>query len=97
MYPLWDYSNMFCNFMGQICLQNSLAFGAVATLMTWIVYPGLEKLMGKLPDNVANVAFIVVVVFFAIVFSLYCINVVAPDFVVGADVGDMDAAGAETA
>ena len=97
VYPLWDYSNMFCNFMGQICLQNSLAFGAVATLMTWIVYPGLEKLMGKLPDNVANVAFIVVVVFFAIVFSLYCINVVAPDFVVGADVGDTDAAGAETA
>lgn len=81
VYPLWDYSNMFCNFMGQICLQNSLAFGAVATLMTWIVYPGLEKLMGKLPNNVANVVFIVVIAFFAIVFSLYCVNVVVPDFI----------------
>ena len=76
--PLWDYSNMFCNFMGQICLQNSLAFGAVATLMTWIVYPSLERLMGKLSNNAANVLFIVVVVFFAIVFALCCVNVVIP-------------------
>lgn len=97
VYPLWDYSNMFCNFMGQICLQNSLAFGAVATLMTWIIYPGLEKLMGKLPNNVANVVFIVVIVFFAIVFSLYCINVVVPDFAVVADAGGVDMAGTEAA
>ena len=97
VYPLWDYSNMFCNFMGQICLQNSLAFGAVATLMTWIIYPGLEKLMGKLPNNVANVVFIVVIVFFAIVFSLYCINVVVPDFLVVADADGVDMAGTEAA
>ena len=32
--PLWDYSDMFCNFMGQVCLQNAIAFGVVATLMT---------------------------------------------------------------
>lgn len=78
VYPLWDYSDMFCNFMGQICLQNSLAFGAVATIMTWIVYPTLEKLMGRLSRNAANVLFIVVVVFFALVFSLYCVNVAIP-------------------
>lgn len=87
VYPLWDYSNMFCNFMGQICLQNSLAFGAVATLMTWIVYPGLEKLMGRLSNNAANVLFIVVIAFFAIVFALYCINVVVPDFALQAQIG----------
>ena len=78
VYPLWGYSDMFCNFMGQICLQNSLAVGAVATLMTWIVYPSLERLMGKLSNNAANVLFIVVVVFFAIVFALCCVNVVIP-------------------
>ena len=78
VYPLWGYSDMFCNFMGQICLQNSLAFGAVATLMTWIVYPSLERLMGKFSNNAANVLFIIVVVFFAIVFALYCVNVVIP-------------------
>lgn len=46
--------------------------------MTWIVYPTLEKLMGRLPRNAANVLFIVVVVFFAIVFALHCVNVVIP-------------------
>ena len=80
VYPLWDYSNMFCNFMGQVCLQNSLAFGAVATLMTWIVYPGLEKLMSKVPNNIANIIFIVVVIFFAICMCLYCIKFTSPDF-----------------
>lgn len=75
VYPLWDYSNMFCNLWGQICLQNSLAFGFVATLMTWVVYPGLEKLMIKLPNGMANVLFIVVVIFFSILMALYLINV----------------------
>lgn len=56
----------------------SFAFGAVATIMTWIVYPTLEKLMGRLPRNAANVLFIVVVVFFVLVFSLYCVNVAIP-------------------
>lgn len=55
-----------------------LAFGAVATIMTWVVYPTLEKLMGRLPRNAANVLFVVVAVFFALVFSLYCVNVAIP-------------------
>ena len=75
VYPLWDYSNMFCNFMGQVCLQNSLAFGLVATLMTWVVYPGLEKLMRKLPENIANVLFVIVVIFFAILAALYIVKI----------------------
>ncbi len=49
--PLWDYSDMFCNFMGQVCLQNAIAFGVVATLMTWVIYPALEQLLGKAPPG----------------------------------------------
>ncbi|MFR1640069.1 MAG: putative ABC transporter permease [Eggerthellaceae bacterium] len=45
--PLWDYSDMFCNFMGQVCLQNAIAFGVVATLMTWVIYPALEQLLSR--------------------------------------------------
>ena len=90
VYPLWDYSNMFCNFMGQICLQNSLAFGGVATLMTWVVYPSLEKLMKKLPSNVANILFIVVVVFFSICMSLYCIKLTMPEEITTAGAAYLD-------
>ena len=73
--PLWDYRDMFCNFMGQVCLQNALAFGFVATLMTWVIYPGLEKLLSRVPDYAMNIAFIAVVIGFCILFFLYCVNV----------------------
>lgn len=77
--PLWDYRNMFCNFMGQVCLQNAVAFGFVATLMTWVVYPGLEKLLARVPGYAMNMAFIAVVIGFCILFFLYCVNVVIPE------------------
>ncbi len=82
VYPLWDYSNMFCNFMGQICLQNALAFGAISTLMVWGVYPLLERFMVKLPNNVANIVLIVVVIFYAILSGLYLVKVTLPTSVV---------------
>lgn len=78
VYPLWDYTNMFCNFMGQVCLQNALAFGLAATLMTWVIYPALEKLLARIPKDVMTLVFIAIVVGFAVLFFFYCINVVIP-------------------
>lgn len=83
--PLWDYSDMFCNFMGQVCLQNAIAFGIVATLMTWVVYPGLESLIRKIPKDLMNIGFIVVVIGFCILFFFYCVNVVVPDWAIEDD------------
>lgn len=78
--PLWDYSDIPLNFMGQVCMQNALAFGMVATLMVWVVYPGLEKLIGRLPRDVMNIVFVGVLVGFAVLYFLYYINVQLPDF-----------------
>lgn len=77
--PLWDYRDMFCNFMGQICLQNAVAFGIAATLMTWIVYPGLESILAKIPRDAANALFVAVVIGFVVLLSLYYVNVVIPE------------------
>lgn len=71
---LWDYSNMFCNFMGQVCLQNALFFGFVATLMTWVVYPALERLFRRVPNESMTVVFVAVVVGCAILYALYYIT-----------------------
>lgn len=71
---LWDYSNMFGNFMGQVCLQNALFFGFVATLMTWVIYPALEKLFRRVPNEAMTVVFVAVVVGCAILYTLYYIN-----------------------
>ena len=86
-YSLWDYRNMFGNFMGQVCLQNAIAFGMVATLMTWVIYPALEARLGRLSKDVVNTAFAGVVVGFAILVFLYYINVVVPGIDVSSDDG----------
>ena len=74
---LWDYSTMFCNFMGQVCLQNSLFFGFAATLMTWLVYPALERLFRRIPNEAGTYVLIVAVVGFALLVALYFINLPA--------------------
>ena len=37
--PFWNYSHYLFNLHGQVCLQNTLLFGAIATLFTLYVYP----------------------------------------------------------
>lgn len=48
-YHLWDYSNLPFNFMGQICLQNSMVYSTAATIIVWVVYPLMDKGVRKLP------------------------------------------------
>ena len=69
----WDYSDMPFNFMGQVCLQNALAFGVAASLIAWFVYPALERLIARVSRDVMNIVFIVVLAFGVIVWSLYII------------------------
>jgi len=71
---LWDYRDNFCNFMGQVCLQNTMAFGVVASIITWWVYPLLERWIARVPRDIMNIVFIVVALFGAIIWSLYIIN-----------------------
>ena len=73
-YQLWDYRENFGNLMGQVCLQNTLAFGVVAAIITWWVYPLLERLIARVPRDIMNIAFVVIAVFGAIIWSLYLID-----------------------
>lgn len=76
--PLWDYSDMPFNFMGQICLQNTSAFGIIATLMTWVVYPALEGLIARVPRDTMNIVFVAIIVGYLILSALYYVNIVVP-------------------
>ena len=73
-YQLWDYRENFCNIGGQVCLQNTSAFGVVAAIITWWVYPMLERWIARVPRDIMNIAFVVIAVFGAIIWSLYLIN-----------------------
>ena len=71
---LWDYRDNFCNIMGQVCLQNTTAFGVVAAIITWWVYPLMERWIARVPRDIMNIVFVVVAIFGAILWSLYIIN-----------------------
>lgn len=73
-YQLWDYRDHFGNVMGQVCLQNTMAFGVVAGIITWWVYPLLERWIARVPRDIMNIVFVVIAVFGAIIWSLYLIN-----------------------
>lgn len=38
---LWDYSNHHCNLQGRVCLLNSVAFGAAALAVVYLIHPTL--------------------------------------------------------
>ena len=65
---------MWCNFMGQVCLQNSLGFGLAATIMTYVVYPLVKGAIAKLPKDGANILFVGIVIFFSLLMVFYYIN-----------------------
>ena len=70
----WDYTENFCNIMGQVCLQNSIAFGVACSLITWVVYPAIERWLARVPTGIMNVAFVVIAITGALLFSLYAIE-----------------------
>ena len=53
-YQLWDYRSMPFNFMGQVCLQNSLVYSIAATLIVWVVYPFMDTVLHCAPRGVVN-------------------------------------------
>ena len=73
-YQLWDYRNMVGNIMGQVCLQNTLAFGVAASLIAWVVYPLLESWLARVPNDTMNIVFVIVAVVGGILWSLYLID-----------------------
>ena len=56
-YQLWDYRRMPFNFMGQVCLQNSLVYTIAATLIVWVVYPIMDRQIRRSPRDVADGVF----------------------------------------
>ncbi len=53
-YSLWDYRDMPFNFMGQVCLQNSMVYSIAATLIVWVVYPLMDTALRRAPRGVVN-------------------------------------------
>ena len=60
-YHLWDYRDIPFNFMGQVCLQNSMVYSLAATLIVWVVYPLMDTALRRAPRGVVNaIAFAII-------------------------------------
>ena len=53
-YSLWDYRQMPFNFLGQVCLQNSLVYTIAATLIVWVFYPLLDSWLRRTSQGIVN-------------------------------------------
>ncbi|MBQ9057671.1 MAG: hypothetical protein IJ125_00640 [Atopobiaceae bacterium] len=70
-FELWDYRDMPFNFRGQVCLQNSLFYTAVATLAIWGLLPLLDSLIDSASDDVLDGSLVGMGSFFAFLELLY--------------------------
>ena len=70
-YSLWDYRALPFNFMGQVCLQNSLVYTVAATVIVWWVYPVMERFLHRLPRRFADGIFFALVGMYAFLAMLY--------------------------
>lgn len=46
---LWDYSDNFADFMGYICVRNSIIWGFLALLVVYLVHPIISKIIVSIP------------------------------------------------
>lgn len=47
----WDYSDRRFNLNGRVCPQFSLVFGVMGWAMAYFLHPGVENLVGRLPQS----------------------------------------------
>lgn len=73
-YSVWDYRNQPVNFMGQVCLVYSLLFTIVAMVVTWAIFPALERLLSRVNRDAFRVIFTVSLVLFLLLVVTYSID-----------------------
>ena len=74
-YSLWDYRALPFNFMGQVCLQNSLVYTVAATAIVWWVYPAMDRFLHRIPKRYADGLFFALFGMYAFLAMLYFVVV----------------------
>lgn len=62
----WNYTNLPYNFDGQISLRTSVAFGILACLFVYGVYPFCEKLLARFKNHQINIIFWILLIAYLI-------------------------------
>jgi hypothetical protein len=51
-----------------------LGFGVAASVITWFIYPMMERWIARAPEHIVNIAFVVIAIFGGILWSLYLVD-----------------------
>lgn len=62
----WDYSNRKYNFMGHICLRNTLYWGIATLGFMYLVHPFFALLLGKIPPLTIKIIVILILIIFVL-------------------------------
>ena len=67
-FSAWDYSDMFLNINGRVCLTMSCLWGILGIIWIKYIYPYIEKIINKIPKNLGKKLIIILSIF--LVFDL---------------------------
>lgn len=78
----WDYTNKAYNLNGRICLLNSLAFGIMGSLLTYIINPILINKLTLIPKTTFTITSTILLIMFIldIIVSFIIINKLKTNF-----------------
>lgn len=62
----WDYSDKKYNLNGRICLENSVAFGVLGLLLSYVINPFVVEVLGMIPNYILNIIASVIFVLFVV-------------------------------
>ena len=62
----WDYSNHFLNIGGRTTIPFLIAWGIFTLIFAKIIYPYLSKWIEKIPINIGNIVFYILLIFLII-------------------------------
>ena len=58
----WDYSGMFSNINGRTTILFMIVWGIMGTILVKIIYPFISKLIERIPINVGQPIFIIILI-----------------------------------
>ena len=75
-FTAWDYSNMFLNINGRICLLFSIFWGILGILWIKILYPQIDKILNKMNPKIYKITIICLTIFllFDILLTISSVN-----------------------
>ena len=73
-YSAWDYRNQPFNFMGQICLLYTICFGVMSSIITWLIFPLMERQFSYVSKEAFRIIFVVALIIFVFLFATYNVD-----------------------